>query len=216
MSPARHNWRCQLRLDVVSLPCPSIQKHSSCGGGHLGVLALRGQVKSPHPTLPSGAHARKRSHCPCQASSSQRSPSTTCLVLATSKSSDVRLPRKSGGVCPCLSANCQRRSTLHTWGSPQEDYLGLAWPQLGTRRMAEVSPWPTLPSFPTGLLPSSCRQRALVTAPSPPPHTLGPTASHGLLKLCLAGLGSPHSATGLSAGCPSTLQRLLSPRLISK
>ena len=154
MSPARHNWRYQLRLDVVSLPCPSIQKHSSCGGGHLGALAPRGQVKSPHPTLPSGAHARKRSHCPCQASSSQRSPSTTCLVLATSKSSDVRLPRKSGGVCPRLSANCQRRSTLHMWGSPQEDYLGLAWPQLGTQQMPRRLHGPLSHPFPRGCSPA--------------------------------------------------------------
>lgn len=40
------------------------------------------------------------------------------------------------------------------WDSPQEkDYLELAWAQLGARRMAEASPRPTLPSFPTGLLP---------------------------------------------------------------
>lgn len=177
MSPARHNWQYQIRLDVVSLSCPSIQKHSSCGGGHLGVLAPRRQVKSPHPTLPSGAHARKLSRCPCQARSPQRSPSTTCRVLATSKSPNVRLPKKSGGVCPHLSANCQRRTTLHTWDSPQEDYLGLAWPQLGTRRMAEASPRPTLPSFPTGLLPQLLQTAGLgdssvPSSPHPRAHAI--------------------------------------------
>ena len=136
---------------------------------------------------------------------------------------------------------CQHRSTPSTWDSPQNrDHLGLAWAQLGVWQMAEASPQPTCapqarlcsPRFPMEMrtedryspilshraappAPADSRPWS-VTAPSPPPRTLGPTACHRLLKLCLAGLGSPHSATGLDAGCAPTCQRLLSLWLISK
>lgn len=164
------------------------------------MLALRAQVKSPHPTSPT-----QRCSCPepqprAAASSSKRSPSITCLVLDTSKSPDVGFPRVRWRLS---RTSAKRRSAPSTWDSPQNrDHLGLAWAQLGAWQMAEVSPWPTcapqarlcsprfpmemrieglLPlshPFPQGCSPSSCGQRALVSDSSVPssPHP----RAHGL------------------------------------